>query len=286
MSRNKDITVNSSLMKMKALFFCLFSLLLIFLDHRTAYLESIKYYLNGAVYPLQATAKTPGDVTRVVKSWFEDRSELIKQIEALENRELYLSFELQKMSTVIAENRRLRLLMRSSVNVEHPTTTAELLNITSDPYRHLIMLNQGERQEIHNNSPILNNSGIIGQIIEISPFSSKAILITDPHHSLPIEVNHNGVRGIASGNGKINQLDVTNIPYSDDLKVGDLLVTSGLDGIFPHGYPVATIDSIDIDSTGFFAKITATPTANLERIREVLVLQPQPPAERASSTLP
>lgn len=275
MVQKKDYSPNNSLTKIKALFFCLISLVLIFIDQRTTYLEKPKYYLNSLTYPLMMIAKIPNDITSSIENWFVSKDTLKKRIKELENRELYLSYELQKLATVTAENRRLRLLLRSSTTLDHSTNTAELISTAQDPYRHLIILNQGASANIKNHSPILNNNGIIGQIIELSPFSSKAILITDSHHSLPIEINRNGVRGLANGTGKINQLDIKNIPYSDDIEIGDLIVTSGLDGLFPHGFPVATIDTIALDATGYYAKISATPTANLERIREVLIITPE-----------
>ncbi len=259
-------------LKSKAIFFSLLSILLMFMDHRTEYLHAPKYYLGAAIYPLARIAESPANALRSFQDWKRSKSELIQKIEALEKKELYLSYETQQMAALMAENRRLRMLLQSSAKLGYSTIIAELINITSDPYRHIVTLNQGENQNITRNLPVLNNNGIIGQTIETSPYSSKAILITDPHHSLPIEVNRNGIRGIATGNGKLNEIDVSNIAFDDDVKVGDLLVTSGLDERFPAGYPVAVVKTITVDSTGYFARIVATPTAKLDRIREVLIL--------------
>lgn len=259
-------------LKGKAVFFCLFSIALMFLDHRTDLLRIPKYYLEEISHPLSLIAESPSRAFSTLQDWYTEKEILLQRIETLEEKELYLAYETQQMAALTAENKRLRLLLQSSSKLEHSTIIAELININSDPYRHIVMLNQGASQGVEENLPVLNNLGIVGQTISVSPSSSKVILLTDPHHSLPIEVNRNGIRGIASGNGKLNEIEISNIAFDDDVKVGDLLVTSGLDERFPQGYPVAIIKTITVDSTGYFAKIIATPTAKLDRIREVLIL--------------
>lgn len=259
-------------LKGKAVFFCLFSIALMFLDHRTDFLRYPKYYLEEISHPLSLIAESPSRALNRLQDWYTEKEILLQRIETLEEKELYLAYETQQMAALTAENRRLRLLLQSSSKLEHSTIIAELININSDPYRHIVMLNQGASQGVEENLPVLNNLGIVGQTISVSPSSSKVILLTDPHHSLPIEVNRNGIRGIANGNGKLNEIEISNIAFDDDVKVGDLLVTSGLDERFPQGYPVAIIKTITVDSTGYFAKIIATPTAKLDRIREVLIL--------------
>lgn len=259
-------------LKGKAVFFCLFSIALMFLDHRTDLLRLPKYYLEEISHPLSLIAESPSRAFNTLQNWYTEKETLLQRIETLEEKELYLAYETQQMAALTAENKRLRLLLQSSSKLEHTTIIAELININSDPYRHIVLLNQGASQGVKENLPVLNNFGIVGQTVSVSPSSSKVILLTDPHHSLPIEVNRNGIRGIANGNGKLNEIEISNIAFDDDVKVGDLIVTSGLDERFPQGYPVAIIKTITVDSTGYFAKIIATPTAKLDRIREVLIL--------------
>ncbi len=268
----EQFDIQSLGLKVKVLFFCLFSITLMFVDHRTDYLRLPKYYLEEVTHPLALIAESPVSLVNTLRDWFTDKEELLQRIETLEEKELYLAFETQQMAALTAENRRLRLLLQSSSKLDHSTIIAELINISSDPYRHIVLLNQGANSGVEENLPVLNNLGIVGQTVSVSPSSSKVILLTDPHHSLPVEINRNGIRGIANGNGKLNEIEVTNIAFEDDVKVGDLLVTSGLDERFPQGYPVAVIKTITVDSTGYFAKIIATPTAKLDRIREVLIL--------------
>ena len=261
-------------LKGKTILFCLLSIALMFLDHRTSYLRLPKYYLEEIIHPLSLIAEAPYRGIERLKQWYTEKEELLQRIATLEEKELYLAYETQQMAALTAENRRLRLLLQSSSKLDHSTIIAQLININSDPYRHIVLLNRGANQGVEENLPVLNNLGIVGQTISVSPSSSKVILITDPHHSLPVEVNRNGIRGIANGNGKLNEIEISNIAFDDDVKVGDLLVTSGLDERFPQGYPVAVIKTITVDSTGYFAKIIATPTAKLDRIREVLILTP------------
>ena len=261
-------------LKGKTILFCLLSIALMFLDHRTTYLRLPKYYLEEIIHPLSLIAEAPYRGLERLRQWYTEKEELLQRIATLEEKELYLAYETQQMAALTAENRRLRLLLQSSSKLDHSTIIAQLININSDPYRHIVLLNRGAIQGVKENLPVLNNFGIVGQTISVSPSSSKVILITDPHHSLPVEVNRNGIRGIANGNGKLNEIEISNIAFDDDVKVGDLLVTSGLDERFPQGYPVAVIKTITVDSTGYFAKIIATPTAKLDRIREVLILTP------------
>ena len=259
-------------LKGKVIFFCLLSIILMFFDRRTDYLKLPKYYLEEITYPLSLIAQTPIRSINNLKDWYTEKEELLQKIATLEEKELYLSYETQQMAALTSENKRLRLLLQSSSKLDHNTIIAELIQINSDPYRHIVILNQGTDQGITENLPVLNNLGIIGQTDSSSHSRSSVILITDPHHSLPIEINRNGIRGIANGTGKLNEIEVTNIAFDDDVKVGDLLVSSGLDQRFPQGYPVAIIKTITVDSTGYFAKIIATPTVKLDRIREVLIL--------------
>lgn len=259
-------------LKGKVIFFCLLSIMLMFFDRRTDYLKLPKYYLEEVIYPLSLIAEMPIKGFNNLQDWFTDKEILLQKIATLEEKELYLSYETQQMAALTSENKRLRLLLQSSSKLDHNTIIAELIQINSDPYRHIVILNQGTDQGITENLPVLNNLGIIGQTDSSSNSRSSVILITDPHHSLPIEINRNGIRGIANGTGKLNEIEVTNIAFDDDVKVGDLLVSSGLDQRFPQGYPVAIIKTITVDSTGYFAKITATPTVKLDRIREVLIL--------------
>ncbi|MDS4068577.1 MAG: rod shape-determining protein MreC, partial [Candidatus Competibacter sp.] len=155
---------------------------------------------------------------------------------------------------------------------------AELLAVDFDPYRHHILLNRGRQHGVYVGQPVLDQHGVIGQIIRADPFSSTAILITDPNHALPIQINRTGVRTLALGTGKFQELELPHIPNNEDVVIGDLLVTSGLGGRFPRGYPVGMVTKVEFDPGSPFAHIVARPIAQLDRIREVMLLESEPAA--------
>jgi rod shape-determining protein MreC len=149
---------------------------------------------------------------------------------------------------------------------------AELLSVDLDPYTHELVLNKGSMSNAFVGQPVLDARGVMGQLIHVGPLSSTAMLITDPSHALPVQFIRTGIRTIAVGTGKLNALDLPNLPSNVDVRVGDLAVTSGLGRRFPPGYPVAIVTSVRPDPAGSFAQITAQPTAHLDRAREVLLV--------------
>jgi rod shape-determining protein MreC len=150
------------------------------------------------------------------------------------------------------------------------------MSVNLDPYKNQVMINKGELHDAYPCQPLVDAEGVLGQIVHAGPFTSTAILITDTAHALPVQVNRTGLRTIALGSGTINRLDLPYISNSADIRQGDLLVTSGLGGHFPPGYPVATVTEVKHDSGHSFAEITATPLAHLDRSREVLLVWPSP----------
>ena len=141
-----------------------------------------------------------------------------------------------------------------------------------EPFTRQIVINKGSRDKIYMGQPLLDAGGIMGQIIHVNPFSSTAMLITDPNHAIPVQVNRNGLRAIAVGTGAPDNLEIPYLPNSADIKEGDLLTSSGLGGRFPPDYPVAKVNYVFKDPSKPYAVVTATPTANLERSREVLLV--------------
>ncbi len=250
----------------------IFSLFLMQLDQSNK-LSNIKYYTDGALYPIKTFSEIPSVLGRKIKTWTTQKSELLTLIDQLQNRQLLLEFEVQKNASLQAENSRLKMLLKASNDLKQPSLIAEIITLNSNPYRHLITLNRGSNDGIFVNQPILDTSGIVGQVTQVGPFSSEAILISDPQHAFSIQVNRNGVRGLAQGTGNFQSINILNIPINEDIKIGDLLISSGLDERFPQGYPVAVVTSIEHDPTSYFAKITAKPTAQLNKVREVLVIK-------------
>jgi rod shape-determining protein MreC len=250
------------------------SLSLMTLDHRQHHLEGIRATLSVLVYPLQYLVDLPFAIGGWASENLTTRRSLLQENSELRERQLTLQFKLQKFEALESENQRLRSLLQSSSRQWERVLIAELLRVDFDPFRHLVLLNKGSNSDVFEGHPLLDAHGVLGQVVHVSPFSSSAILITDPSHSVPIQVNRNGLRGLAVGTGTTEELDIPHLPNNTDIEVGDLLVTSGLGLRFPPGYPVARVSRIERDPTEPFATVRATPLAHLKQTREVLLVWP------------
>jgi len=260
----------------------LLSILLMTLDHRQHHLDSVRTALSVMVYPLQLLV----DLPRATGQWFREslatRRELQEENASLRTQHLVLNTQLQKLEALEAENRRLRALLDSSFQVgDRPMLIAALLSVDMDPYRHQIRINKGSLDRLYDGQPLLDSQGVMGQLIDVGPFTATAMLITDPSHAIPVQVNRNGLRTIALGSGAIDRLDLPHIPNNADIRVGDLLVTSGLGGRFPPGYPVADVTMVEQDAGNTFSHVVARPRAALDSSREVLLVWPADPQQLA-----
>jgi rod shape-determining protein MreC len=202
----------------------------------------------------------------------QSRSSLIEENERLHRENLVLQGRSHQMSSLQAENVRLRALLNSAALVRDDVLVAELVGVSPDPARHQLILNKGENDGVYVGQPLIDAAGLLGQIVDVSGGSSRALLITDATHSVPVQVNRNGVRAIAEGAGVLGSLEVHHVSATTDIEEGDLLVTSGLGGRFPVGYPVATVSKITRDPGEAFAQIEAFPSAALDRSRHVLLV--------------
>ena len=244
------------------------------LDHRQHHLEGIRAGISVIVYPLQYLVDLPFAIAGWAGETLAFRQSLLEENRELREKQQTLQFRLQKLDALESENQRLRSLLQSSSRKWERVLIAELLQVDFDPFRNLVLLNKGENDGVFEGHPLLDAHGVLGQVVHVSPISSSALLITDPSHSVPVQVNRNGLRTLAVGTGDDNRLDIPHLPNNADIKVGDLLVTSGLGLRFPPGYPVAKVSNIEIDPTRPFATVTATPMAHLKRTREVLLVWP------------
>lgn len=263
------------------------SIAMMTVDHRYHTLDGMRDVLATVVYPLHYLVRLPTDTRNWLTENLAGRATLLEENARLREKQIFLNAQLQKLTTLEAENRRLRSLLESAVNTPERMLIAELLAVDFDPYRHHILLNRGRQHGVRVGQPVLDQHGVIGQIIRADPFSSTAILITDPNHALPIQINRTGVRTLALGTGKFQELELPHIPNNEDVVIGDLLVTSGLGGRFPRGYPVGMVTKVEFDPGSPFAHIVARPIAQLDRIREVMLLENEPAATAdAAATRP
>jgi len=246
------------------------------LDHRTTYVNSIRSSISVLVYPFQYLVNFPANVGDWASDSFTSRKTLQEDNSTLRTQNLILTAQLQKLNFIESENIHLRNLLESSKQVGERILIAELLSIDMDPYRQQVTINKGSTSgdDIYSGQPFVDAKGVMGKLLHVSPFSSTALLITDPGHALPVQVNRNGLRAIAKGTGSQTHLEIPHLPNNADIKVGDLLVTSGLGCVFPVGYPAAVVVEINIDPSLPFAEVLAEPVAELDRSREVLLVWP------------
>ena len=257
-------------------FWAALSIAMMTVDHRYHYLNGLRDVLSTAVYPLHYLVRLPTDTRGWLNENLAGRGALLEENARLREKQLFLSVQLQKLTVLEAENRRLRSLLESAVNTPERVLIAEMLAVDFDLYRHRILLNRGRQHGVHVGQPVLDPHGVVGQIVQADPFTATAIFITDVSHGLPIEISRTGVRTLALGTGNFQELKLPHIPNNGDVKVGDALVTSGLGGRFPRGYRVGTVTKVEFDPGSPFANITAKPFAQLDRIREVMLLENEP----------
>ncbi|MBV2091510.1 MAG: rod shape-determining protein MreC [Candidatus Thiodiazotropha sp. (ex Ctena orbiculata)] len=250
----------------------LMSISLMVLDHRYNHLESLRSALSVLLYPVQYLASLPLLLSESASDAIVSRSELEDQRERLHQENLQLRARLQKFEALEAENMRLRGLLDSSFKVGDRVLIAEIIAVEQDPFRQQVLINKGKNSGLFEGQPVLDAHAVVGQVTHITPFNASVLLITDATHALPIQVNRNGLRTIALGTGLINRLELPHLPNNADIQVGDLLITSGLGGGFPPGYPVAEVIEVKREPGQPFASVIAQTTAHLDRIREVLLV--------------
>jgi rod shape-determining protein MreC len=260
------------------------SLVLLLLDHRFHHLERLRSALAFVTYPLHYLADLPFTATRWFGEVTSSHESLLAQNRALREQNLRLRAELQKFEALQAENLRLRDLVDSSFKIGDRVMVAELSAVDLDPYKQQVMINKGGISGVFVGQPVLDAHAVMGQVSHVSPFEATVLLITDTSHALPVQVSRNGLRTIALGSGRIDELKLPYLPTNSDIREGDLLVTSGLGGKFPPGYPVATVTRIDRSPDAPFSVVLAEPQAHLDRSREVLLVWTVP-NQLSTSTL-
>lgn len=244
------------------------------LDHRQGTLHGIRATLSVVVYPLQYTVNLPFMVGDWAGTTLRSQQALLEKNQQLRERQLELEFRQLRLEALETENQRLRALLQSSSRQWEQVLIAELMAVSYEPLRRQIMINKGSRQGVFVGHPVVDAHGIMGQVIETSQFTSSVLLLTDPRHAIPVQVNRNGLRTLAAGNGSPDSLDILHLPNNADIRVGDLLISSGLDRRFPAGYPVAEVGEVTRNPSEPYATIRATPLARLEQAREVLLVWP------------
>lgn len=257
----------------KLIIFVVLSFILLINDQRNNYLSILRNSIAIAIYPLQSAVEIPSRLT----DWFDLRIKskeiLIKENQNLLSQQKINSSILQRYESLEQENERLKQILNAASNLDNKVEITRIISVNVNPYRHTIVIDKGERDGVYEGQVLLDADGVIGQILHTNFLTSEAILISDSDHALPVEINRNGLRTIVLGNGSYTKLDVPYIPNNADIEIGDLLVTSGLGGKFPSGYPVAKVDFIESDLSEQFYKVSAKPIAHLNQVREIMLLK-------------
>lgn len=216
------------------------------------------------------------DVPLRVKEWgagrFGSKQALLEENETLRTELLIHKRRTQQMAALVAENTRLRQLLNSADTIAERVLVAELVGVSPNPMKHQVMINRGASDGVYEGQPVVDAHGLVGQVVIVGRSSSRVLLITDSSHALPVQVNRNGVRLVAEGQGNLLQLRLRHVSNTLDIHEGDLLVTSGLGQRFPAGYPVGLVDRVEHDPGRPFADVYATPMADLNRNRHVLLV--------------
>jgi len=247
---------------------------LIVIDHQQRHLETVRSVLSTFVYPIQYVVNMPLQAGRMISQSLVTRTDLLDENRQLREEQLLLSSKLQRFDVILEENNRLRNLLESSVSLGEKVLLAELIAVEMESFRRQVVINKGYRDDVFDGQPVVDAKGIMGQVVQINPFSSTVLLITDPTHSMPVQINRNGLRAIAVGTGQDDILHMENLPTNSDIRKGDLVISSSLGHRFPGGYPVGTVSQINLEPGEPFAQVFVRPSASLAQSREVLLIWP------------
>jgi rod shape-determining protein MreC len=249
----------------------IFSLLLLIARHQV---EPSRQVLSSLLSPLQCLSAVPSRFAQWVGGHFASKSFLEQQNHELLYQQLMMSERLQKFEHIHQENIRLRNLLGSQIRLDARKVVTEVMAVASDPYHHYIVLRVGELDGVYEGQTVIDGKGIIGQVTQVGALTSRVLLISDVQHAIPVRIARSDVRSIAYGTGEINEIELKHLPISTDVQEGDLVVSSGLGGRFPEGYPVARINKVERDPNHRYAIVSAEPIAALDRVRYVLLLWP------------
>ncbi len=265
------------------------SILFLVIDHRNNHLDTVRKAIGATVYPLRVVVDAPVSLWRWVIDTTASRNELQLENSRLNVELLLTRARLQRYAALEAENTRLRTMLEATARVRDRARVAEIMSVSSNPFRHVLVVDKGTRDGVFDGQALIDADGVVGQIIEAGVLSSQGLLISDPDHALPVEVNRNGLRTIAVGTGEFDRLVLPFLPNNADIREGDLLVTSGLGGAFPAGYPVAIVNSVIRIPQEPFAAVSAQPSAALNQVREIMLIWSaidQAPDEAAAADAP
>jgi rod shape-determining protein MreC len=256
----------------RLVFFASLAVLLMVLDARFHYAESLRQAIALVVYPLQRVALAPAELFTAASGFVSRQVSLKRENEELRTKQLKIANDLLTLDAVRAENAQLRRLLEARARVARPSTLAEILYEARDPFSRKIVIDKGSQQNIQAGEAVIDDIGVIGQVTRAFPLLAEITLITDKDQRTPVQVLRNGLRAILYGSGERGKLELSYMTTNADIQSGDVLVTSGIDETYPAGLPVAQVSRIERDASYSFAKISCVPIAGTDRHRQVLIL--------------
>ena len=264
--------------------YALLSMVLMFLDERSHWLESARYVLQATAYPLQLAVSSPSAAWSWLQETFETRDELRKENNRLRAQQRDIEIRSMRFEALQQENAELRGLKSALPPVAERWEVAEVINVELNSLRQRVLLNRGRSNGVFKGQAVMDEKGLLGQTLHVGPWSAEVILITDPEHAVPVQIERSGLRTIAVGAGDTASLALPYLPANADVRSGDLLVTSGLGGVFPAGYPVARVAEVHHDAVQPLAQVRATPLANIDLDREAMLVWFRPDHPAAPGT--
>jgi rod shape-determining protein MreC len=269
--------------------YAVLAVVIMYLDQRARYLEHVRFVLQAAAYPVQLVVNSPPSAWRWIRESFQTRETLRAENERLRQRQRDLELMSMRYEALAHENGELRGLRAALPPVADRWLAAEIINIQLSGLRQRLLINRGASNGVFKGQAVLDDRGLIGQTTHVGPWSAEVILITDPEHAVPVRVDRTGLRTIAVGGGDGSSLALPYLPANADVRSGDLLVTSGLGGVFPEGYPVARVTEVHHDAVQPLAQVRALALSHINSDAEVMLVwfrqgQPASPAASAGST--
>ena len=274
--------------RVKMTVFACISIALLLLDSRLHTLSTFRQVVGTVLYPLQMAVLLPRDALVRVGNYFSSQSALENELRELKRQQIVNAQIVQQSRLETSENRQLRKLMEARERVPVKSMLAEILYDTRDVHTRKVVLDRGSRQGVAPGLPVIDNLGVVGQVTRVFPFTAEVTLLTDKEQAIPVQVLRNGLRGVTFGRDQSGLLDLRFMAPNADILVGDVLVTSGLDGVYPAGLAVARVVQVD-SASGAFGRVVCQPLAGIERNTQLLILMaapdmpPRPPAEEIKS---
>jgi len=273
--------------RLKVTVFALISIALLVVDARFHALSTVRQVAATVLYPLQMAALVPRDALAGMGSYFSSISALQKEVHELKSQQVALAQTMQQAQLQMAENAQLRKLMEAREHLPVRSMMSEILYDARDPSTRRVVLDRGSRNGVKPGLPVIDNAGVVGQVTRVFPFTSEVTLLTDKEQAIPVQVLRSGLRSVAYGRGHSGLLDLRFVAPNADIQVGDVLVTSGLDGMYPAGLAVAKVIQVESVAAGAFGRVICQPLAGIDRHRQLLVVMsdqqatPRPPEEGA-----